>query len=352
MAEKQPRFFLGANSKQGFISVYEQFTDPAAGDFLWVIKGGPGCGKSTFMKRIGAAAEAAGERVVYYHCSGDPDSLDAVYLPQHKVAYVDGTKPHVVEAAYPGAASLYLDLGSFFDAGALACHLPAVMELNRRNEACYREAYALLRAGAALLPQNMAGCAVSASSDKLDKRISGFAARELPDLKKCSRRKVRFLSAWSCRGHLTFSETLDLYADRIFLLDNRLGRGNVFLSRLETLAAEKGYDRLVCADPLEAEKTEVLIIPERRLALIASADPEHYSGTVTRRMHLDALGETLDKRLLRSRKKQSNTLLDGAVAALKKAKSIHDELEMLYRPYVDFDGVDTLTEDHIGWLFG
>lgn len=39
-------WFLGANSGNGFSSLYEGFCR-ADGDFLRVIKAGPGCGKST-----------------------------------------------------------------------------------------------------------------------------------------------------------------------------------------------------------------------------------------------------------------------------------------------------------------
>ena len=88
------RYFLGANSRYGFYSLYDRFINPAAGDFLWVIKGGPGCGKSSFMRKIGAAAEEAGLPVEYIHCSGDPDSLDGVVLPELRCAVADGTSPH------------------------------------------------------------------------------------------------------------------------------------------------------------------------------------------------------------------------------------------------------------------
>jgi nucleoside-triphosphatase THEP1 len=37
--------------------------DCAGGDFLWVIKGGPGCGKSEFMSRVAGAAESVGLEV-------------------------------------------------------------------------------------------------------------------------------------------------------------------------------------------------------------------------------------------------------------------------------------------------
>ncbi len=87
-------FFLGANSGGGFQSLYDGFTDPGGLRDLMVLKGGPGVGKSTFMKYIGRRAEEAGEDVEYIWCSGDPDSLDGVLLPRLGIAAVDGTAPH------------------------------------------------------------------------------------------------------------------------------------------------------------------------------------------------------------------------------------------------------------------
>ena len=57
-------FFLGANSEEGFFSLYDQLLGGRLDD-LMILKGGPGCGKSTFMRRVGAAMERAGERIVY-----------------------------------------------------------------------------------------------------------------------------------------------------------------------------------------------------------------------------------------------------------------------------------------------
>jgi hypothetical protein len=62
-------------------------------DFM-VLKGGPGVGKNTFMREIGQTMEQAGTTVEYLWCSGDPDSLDGVVLPELKCAVVDGTSPH------------------------------------------------------------------------------------------------------------------------------------------------------------------------------------------------------------------------------------------------------------------
>ena len=45
-------------------------------------------------KALAARAEELGQETEYIHCSGDPDSLDAVVLPGLGVAVADGTAPH------------------------------------------------------------------------------------------------------------------------------------------------------------------------------------------------------------------------------------------------------------------
>ena len=69
------RYFLGANSRRGFYSLYDSFP-PGEASFLHIIKGGPGTGKSGFMRRLAAAAEEKGLEVETGHCSRDLDSLD------------------------------------------------------------------------------------------------------------------------------------------------------------------------------------------------------------------------------------------------------------------------------------
>ena len=346
------RFFLGANSKNGFVSLYDNFTDPAAGDFLWVIKGGPGCGKSTFMKRIGAAAESAGFAVEYILCSGDPESLDGVYIPEKQAAYVDGTAPHVIEAKYPGAASLYLDLGSFLDASALESRLPEIMDLNQRYRALYSDAYRQLTAGAALQPKNLPGFWGTPEKTRLEKKLVGLAARELPKQNKNGKYVRRFLSARSCLGTFRLTDTVQALCPRVWALDNELGLGHYFLARLADTALGRGYDVILCPDPLEPEKTEAVLLPEAGLGFLTLEKdlpvPESY-----RHFRLDAMPGSLSagqKTLLRQRRRESAALLSAAEDSLSRAKTLHDALEAVYRKNVDFSGLDALTEDHIHWL--
>lgn len=92
----QIQYFLGANSPGGFQSLYHELMPARKAQGVYILKGGAGCGKSSFMRRVARHAEAAGLDTVLIPCSGDPGSLDGVILPQKGVALVDGTAPHVV----------------------------------------------------------------------------------------------------------------------------------------------------------------------------------------------------------------------------------------------------------------
>ena len=81
----ETRYFLSALTGAGYYALHRQFLRPPQRYFC-ILKGGPGCGKSTFLKRVGDAGRAAGLAVVRLHCAGDPASLDGVYFPENAPA--------------------------------------------------------------------------------------------------------------------------------------------------------------------------------------------------------------------------------------------------------------------------
>ena len=78
------RYFLGCNSREGFFTLFPQFTRPAAGWRCILIKGGPGTGKSTLMKKVVRTAAGRCHPVEEIHCSSDADSLDGAIFPEIK----------------------------------------------------------------------------------------------------------------------------------------------------------------------------------------------------------------------------------------------------------------------------
>ena len=354
--EPVTHYFLGANSRYGFYSLYDNFVKLQDGDFLWVIKGGPGCGKSSFMKKLGEAAAEKGLPVEYISCSGDPDSADGVYFPTLRIAYADGTAPHVIEAVYPGAASLYLDLGTFYDAGAIEMSLSEIIELNERYKALYKKAYEYLEIAGHLSPKNYPGLWGKAEKEKIKKKLRGMASRELRAASGTGEICSRFISAISCKGLVFLKETIDTLCSRVYTIDNELGMGSFYLSQLCELAKDRGFAVTACPDPLDPELLEAVLIPELSLGFLALDGTKQYDGKAYRHLRLDALADktalSAARQTMRQNKKLCTSLVDSAIKLLQSAKALHDELEAHYNPHVDFEGLYETAQEHISWLLG
>ncbi len=349
-------YFLGSNSRNGFYSLYSELTNPEDGEFLWVIKGGPGCGKSSFMRSLGKAAEEAGLPVEYVHCSGDPHSLDAVRFPSLKTAYVDGTSPHVIEAVYPGCASLYLDLGTFYDAGALEGSLGEIVRLNREYKALYERAYAFLSAAGSISPTKLFPLCSQKARDKIRKKVAGVLSREMKALDKKGSVRSIFLDAISCEGIVSYSETIPALCSKVCVLDNGFGLAGFYLDEICAAAIARGYDAIVCCDPLSPEEKRAVCFPELSLGFLSLDKGETYTGEVYRHIRLDALvdreSSTAYRHEFRQCRKIYDMLVSCAVSSLAQAKALHDELEAIYNPHVDFDALYQVAEDHKTWLLG
>ena len=124
-------YFLGAVSGGVFRTEFGRtLSDTSC--FTYILKGGAGTGKSTLMKRIADHFENSCH-IIRYRCSSDPDSLDAVVIPELRSAVCDGTSPHVFEPAYPGVCQKYIDLGRFWDGDILAASKDEIIDAADHN---------------------------------------------------------------------------------------------------------------------------------------------------------------------------------------------------------------------------
>ena len=73
-------YFAAANTSDGFISYYADCFGRQEISHLYMIKGGPGTGKSRFLGDVASAAVKRGWEAEYFYCSSDPCSLDGVIL--------------------------------------------------------------------------------------------------------------------------------------------------------------------------------------------------------------------------------------------------------------------------------
>jgi hypothetical protein len=86
------KVFPGGNTAYGFYSFYDNIIQEDAAR-IFVIKGGPGVGKSTFMRKIADEVLRRGLDVEYECCSSDNKSIDGIVIPVFGIAMIDGTAP-------------------------------------------------------------------------------------------------------------------------------------------------------------------------------------------------------------------------------------------------------------------
>lgn len=84
--------FFGAATVNGNVNYIPEVTRDIPKRYL--IKGRPGTGKSTFLKKIAQAAVDSGCHTEIYHCSLDPKSLDLVAVRELGFCVFDSTPPH------------------------------------------------------------------------------------------------------------------------------------------------------------------------------------------------------------------------------------------------------------------
>ena len=331
-------YFLGANSSRGFYSLYSSFCS-GEGDYLHIIKGGPGTGKSSFMRRIAKAAEERGYNVEYVLCSGDPDSLDGLYIPALRRGWVDGTAPHVTEPRCFGCDGDYVNLGLF-------CRTPISPEashyvslLNQRYKACYSTAYDYLKAAALLRKDRLN----SQLQPRQQNEIRGTIQAILDDAGEKQKGTAlfipRFLHALCCKGDLYLKDSISQLCKRCYVVSN-----NSEASTVLRIAAElaSGYvsKLIVCPDPLEPELFEAVLLPELELGFVSAAYGIEWAEEL---LPADILSGCADEICSEPESRVRTMARDN----LRQAKELHDELEDLYKEAMDFAALDAFTEDYV-----
>ena len=265
-----------------------------------------------------------------------------VVLPRLKAALVDGTAPHVIEPKYPGVVEQYVNLGVCYDREGL-------QEVREELQGCmggykehYQRAYRCLGAAAEIREDVRDTLMTEELEAKLAKRARGILSRELKPRKTGEAGAVeqRFLGAVTWKGALCNFETVEALCRRVYELSDPYGMAHPMLSQLAAGALAEGHDAILCPSPLYPDRLEHLLLPGLSLAFVTGTPALPCPKRPYRRIRVDAMADAellhRSRARLKFSRKVSAALVDEAVDSLAQAKAMHDDLEGLYHPYVDF----------------
>ena len=344
------RTFLGANSGSGFSSLYETFPED---NRMIVIKGGPGSGKSSIMKKIAAAALKENCSVEYCYCSSDAESLDAIRIPEKSLCVVDGTPPHVSEPRFPGAKDEIIYTGQFWNTKKLQKSLNEIQDLTKRIKGCFSGAYRYLSAAEKVVEDIGATVLPKSNLPKLRKFAGDLTRRYI---KKCNGKTIfhpRFLAGICPQGLILPRDTVYTLAEKVFVLDDPYRISHVFLESVMEAAADCGQEIYLFYDPLRPSALQHLVFPHSSVAFVTANKTYEFEAQNAYRIHLDRFSDLSSEDKFRCRKGEQLTSVcfKEALHLLKQEKAYHDDLEEFYIEAMDFNKLNAYTSKLLKSIF-
>lgn len=350
----QHRYFAAANSSEGFKSYFGEIFGDC--EELYIIKGGPGTGKSSFMKKVALGAERRGNFVEYYLCSSDPESIDGVLISDkgRRVGIVDGTSPHVFEPTYPAAKDEILNFGEFWDSRLIRSQKNEIFSLTNKKSTAYKRAYSYLRSCGNLMAVTDSLIRYATDFSKLQAVAERTVAMlELERGELISRPAI--LSGVTMVGErrLTSFET---NAERLWKVGDYYGVGKWFLDILLGILKSRDAKARVSCDPISVNKTDGIFIEGINAAFVLSDNADDAHGeegshfiNPRRFVRTEKLREVRAE--LRYAARLYKDCLDGAIHCLAEARVYHFLLEDIYKNAMDFKALNSFTSEFTEKLF-
>ena len=348
----QNKYFAASNSSRGFTSYFKEVFCRA--DIVYVVKGGPGTGKSSFMKRCSRRAEERGFWVENYCCSSDADSLDGVFVFDKKrsIAVLDGTAPHVWEPEFPGVRDQMVDLGQFWDGKLLLAQKNEIMALNRKKSAAYNKVYTYLRSCGNLRTVTDMLLRDVLHKDKMTRAIKRIVeSLTLPD--GVAAEVPMSLDAVTMKGCISFDTFSDL-AENVYSVSFAQGAGQLFLCELEAQLKNKNITMRVAYDAICPWLVNGIFIEEIKTAFLISdgeKDSDRPDEKNTKYINSNRFVDIDELRSARSEirytSKLSSSSLEGALHALSEVNVYHFLLEDIYKNAMDFKSLTAFTNSFV-----
>ncbi len=350
------KYFLATNSCEGFISSFKSAYNPKDGWKSYIIKGGPGTGKSSFMKFLSVKAAEKNIKTLLCPCSSDPDSLDAVIFPEEKIIVMDGTSPHTVDPTYPAVCEEILNFGEFWSNDKFHGSFDEIIRLTDKNKSLHKTASRYLQAVGQLMRDNLKTATSCTDTERAKHFAEKLCKKHIPKHKGTGKEWIRYLCGVTPKGVVSFADTVLAETKNTIIIEDSFGYStDIIMSRIRDYALSQGYEIITVKNAfLPSLLTDHIIIPELSLSFVRESEYCHFKTDVRRihaRRFLRANKISKSRERIRFNKKAAKQLLLTACTVLSEAKAVHDELEQHYIKAMNFEKLTAFANEFAEKLF-
>ena len=324
-----PKYFAAANGYAGFRSYFDEIFSPDEYDRIYVLKGGPGTGKSSFMKKISETFSSMGCMIEEIYCSSDPTSLDGVIIKSKskKMAILDGTAPHERDAKIPGAFDQIINLADNLDGTWLSPRRAEILSLLNEKSRAYKTAYFYLSSAGVFDSFIHKIYDNNFDRSKAKNKADGF----LQEILIGSRAKIetRLIGSFGRYGERRF-DTLFEQDLRLIKVGGSEYSTDVFLNFCKSVLEEKNANMTRFPSALNSNYTDAILLSDISLAIVRSDDFE-----IDADEYISL--SPIETEQIRTAKALRIDSLDEARRWFTIASDIHFRLEKLYTAAMNFE---------------
>lgn len=326
-------YFAAANGYTGFRCSFDQIFSPGKYERLYVLKGGPGTGKSSLMKNLAAHFNSKNCEIEKIYCSSDKSSLDGVIIMagERSFAVIDGTAPHERDASLPGARDEIINLGDFWDKDALIRKRKEIETLAHEKKLAYTKAYDFLSL-AGNFDAKMRSALTKAL--RLDLVASRFDFMKTKDIISSRNRKSVYLSSFGKDGYYRMPTEIEDINKRISVI-GKYSSDLIVLTHLSGFI----YPDVTLASPFCEELCEGLIKKGILVYSNIDADEVIYSEELFSESRINEYRGELEYW-----QSQKDELLLKSQKEFIRASQAHFALEKIYSAAMDFSKIDGIYE--------
>ncbi len=340
-------YFAAMNTADGFKSFFPQIFGSLSR--LFIIKGGPGTGKSRLMREFSAKAREKGFVTEEFLCSSDPTSLDGIIIPELSFGMIDGTAPHTYDPSIPGAKERIVDLGQFWDAGALRNNIGEIGEINLRKSRLYRSVYSYLSAVRCYDKTVSEMVEQAIDSEKLDAAVKR-AAYSIGNGRSSSH-KLRIRSSVSADGFITLNTYAEKASVRYSVLDV-CGSAGIFMEKLLRETDIRGDRAIVSYSPFYPEKPDAIFYPEKDIVYYIGSEADYEEKTINMRRFINDRALRPYKPRIRAVSRLRSAALSELGTDYSSVRRLHAEVEKIYSGAMDFSAKEKFSQELIKSVLG
>lgn len=337
--QNEKRYFASANTDKGFVSYFDEVFRGL--DYVYIIKGGPGTGKSSFIRNIADYAEKKGMSIEYFYCSSDPLSLDGIIINDINTAVVDGTAPHTFDPVLPGVKDIIINLSDNWDREVLSKHSEEIIRLNEEKKTLSNNVYNYLSAVGRIESE------IKYRNKKLVnyEKMQGAVNRLTKGWKngKGYKKKVRLIEGISHAGYIVY-DTYEQLCENNYVIKDRYGIGGVYLDILLKVAYQKGLECIYSPKILDRNECMALYFPEADSSFIIKEDDGYDKKIINMDRFIDVEGVKKNKQKSRFARRCLSSLYEGVQKSFDELFAYHMLMEKQYIGAMDFSKNEVIAD--------